>query len=103
MKKLTWLLAHTFSFALIAAIVALASPLHAEPPAADTPADADDAVALPDHACATGDTSAIDFFTPGTFKDALAHAKETNRCLQIKLIFFGVDNEGASCATKGKW
>lgn len=50
-----------------------------------------------------GDTTAVKFFIPGQFKEALKQAKETKRCLMIKAIAFGVDDEGAKCATKGHW
>jgi len=50
-----------------------------------------------------GDTTAVKFFIPGQFKEALKQAKETKRCLLIKAIAFGVDEEGAKCATKGHW
>jgi hypothetical protein len=50
-----------------------------------------------------GDTTAVKFFIPGQFKEALKQAKESKRCLLIKAIAFGVDEEGAKCATKGHW
>jgi hypothetical protein len=49
------------------------------------------------------DPSAIQWFIPGQFEEALARAKEEKRLLIIKGISFGVDDVGAKCATKGKW
>ena len=49
------------------------------------------------------DPSAIQWFIPGQFEEALARAKAENRLLVIKGISFGVDEAGAKCATKGKW
>ena len=49
------------------------------------------------------DASAIRWFIPGEFKEALERAKEEKRLLIIKGITFGVDAAGAKCATKGKW
>jgi len=49
------------------------------------------------------DASAIRWFIPGEFKEALERAKEEKRLLIIKGISFGVDDAGAKCATKGKW
>ncbi len=49
------------------------------------------------------DPSAIQWFIPGQFKQALQRAKEEKRLLVIKGISFGVDDAGAQCATKGKW
>jgi hypothetical protein len=49
------------------------------------------------------DPSAIRWFIPGQFKEALARAKAEKRLLVIKGISFGVDDVGAKCATKGKW
>ena len=50
-----------------------------------------------------GDATVCNFVLPGHFDEALAEAKERNRPLLIKGVAFGVDQEGASCATKGKW
>lgn len=50
-----------------------------------------------------GDTTAINWFYPGEFKDALKAAEEQDRLMLIKCVFFGVDKEGAGCATKGLW
>lgn len=49
------------------------------------------------------DTHAIQWFTPGRFAAARARAEEEQRFLMIKGIAFGVDEEGAKCATKGCW
>ena len=54
-----------------------------------------------DKACQ--DTSAIDWHLPGDFAAARAAADKANRILLIKGIAFGVDAEGAKCATKGCW
>lgn len=56
-----------------------------------------------EHQLPKGDTTAVKFFVPGQFKEALKQAKESKRCLMIKAIAFGVDDEGAKCATKGHW
>ena len=50
-----------------------------------------------------GDTTVVDFFLPGSFKDAQKKAKKTNRCLLIKGVAFGMDQAGATCAIKGHW
>lgn len=49
------------------------------------------------------DTTNIEWVLPGDFGDALARAKAEKRLLLIKGISFGVDVEGAGCATKGRW
>jgi hypothetical protein len=49
------------------------------------------------------DTTAIDWFFPGDFEAARSAAEKSNRILLIKGIAFGVDAEGAKCATKGCW
>ena len=49
------------------------------------------------------DTSAITWFTPGSFPQAKAKAAKENRILIIKGIAFGIDAVGAKCATKGCW
>lgn len=40
---------------------------------------------------------------PGDFEKARERARTENRILIIKGIAFGVDEEGARCATKGDW
>jgi len=49
------------------------------------------------------DRTAIDWVLPGDFPKALARAKSEQRIVVIKGISFGVDTEGAKCATKGVW
>ena len=49
------------------------------------------------------DRSAIHWVLPGHFDDAVARAKEEKRILIIKGVSFGIDAEGAKCATKGHW
>jgi hypothetical protein len=49
------------------------------------------------------DRTAIEWFLPGDFSSALEKAKESRRILVIKGISFGVDEAGATCATKGVW
>ena len=46
---------------------------------------------------------AIDWFVPGNFDNAHAKAKEQNRMLLVRALGFGLDELGASCATKGCW
>ncbi|MCA8954868.1 MAG: hypothetical protein KDC87_02275 [Planctomycetes bacterium] len=49
------------------------------------------------------DRTAIRWLKPGEFEQARARAQRDNRLLLIKGISFGVDDEGARCATKGRW
>jgi hypothetical protein len=49
------------------------------------------------------DTTAIRWHLPGDFEAARAAADKANRILLVKGIAFGVDAEGARCATKGCW
>ena len=49
------------------------------------------------------DTSAIRWELPNSFAKARARAAEENRILLIKGVSFGIDHEGAKCATKGMW
>jgi hypothetical protein len=49
------------------------------------------------------DASAIEWVLPGDFEAALARAKAEERLILIKGVAFGIDAEGASCATKGRW
>ncbi len=51
----------------------------------------------------SGDTEVIEFVLPGRFKEAVARAKKLNRPLVIKGVAFGIDRQGATCATKGHW
>jgi hypothetical protein len=48
-------------------------------------------------------TDTIDWVLPGHFDTAVARATAEQRLLLIKGISFGVDEAGATCATKGKW
>ena len=59
------------------------------------------AVAAEPKACQ--DPTAIDWHLPGDFEAAKAATGKANRILLIKGIAFGVDAEGAKCATKGCW
>ncbi|MFY9344721.1 MAG: hypothetical protein WAT39_19675 [Planctomycetota bacterium] len=49
------------------------------------------------------DRNTIQWVLPGDFRQALARANREQRMLVIKGISFGVDTEGARCATKGVW
>lgn len=49
------------------------------------------------------DPLAIEWTLPGTFDDALAEARDTARILLIKGVSFGIDELGATCASKGDW
>lgn len=48
-------------------------------------------------------TTNIRWVLPGDFSTAVARAVAEQRMLLIKGISFGVDEAGATCATKGKW
>lgn len=48
-------------------------------------------------------SESIDWVIPGKFDEALASAKEQNRILLVRALGFGLDELGASCATKGCW
>lgn len=48
-------------------------------------------------------TLAINWVLPGHFADALKQANEQQRLIMIKGIAFGIDDAGATCATKGCW
>jgi hypothetical protein len=50
-----------------------------------------------------GDRTAIRWHGPGEFAAARERAEHEKRLLLIKGISFGVDELGASCATKGRW
>ena len=54
-------------------------------------------------AAAQPDRSAIEWTLPGKFREACEKARASNRLIIIKGISFGVDEEGARCATKGDW
>ena len=63
-------------------------------------------ISLPAVACedeVVGDTRVVNFYLPAEFEQALADARESNRLLLIKGVAFGVDQLGATCATKGHW
>ena len=51
---------------------------------------------------ACNDTN-IRWVLPGDFASAQQRAQHERRLLLIKGISFGVDEAGATCATKGKW
>lgn len=48
-------------------------------------------------------TLAINWVLPGHFDDALKQANAQQRLIMIKGIAFGIDDAGATCATKGCW
>ena len=48
-------------------------------------------------------TIAINWVLPGHFEDALKQANAHQRLIMIKGIAFGIDDVGATCATKGCW
>ena len=50
-----------------------------------------------------GDTRVIDFYLPDRFDEALEASRDQGRSLLIKGVAFGIDEEGATCATKGHW
>jgi hypothetical protein len=54
-------------------------------------------------AAAFADEAAIRWHFPHQFEEARARAQAENRILVIKGVSFGIDEEGAVCATKGKW
>jgi hypothetical protein len=49
------------------------------------------------------DECSIRWHFPHQFEEARARAKAENRILLIKGVSFGIDEEGATCATKGRW
>lgn len=49
------------------------------------------------------DATAIAWFLPGQFTDAVNQARKEHRLLMVKGISFGVDAVGAKCATQGNW
>ena len=49
------------------------------------------------------DTNAIRWVLPADFDVALRRARAESRLLLIKGVSFGIDAEGAKCATKGRW
>jgi hypothetical protein len=54
-------------------------------------------------AAASTDECSIRWHFPHQFDEARARAKAENRILLVKGVSFGIDVEGATCATKGKW
>ncbi len=52
---------------------------------------------------ALSDECSIRWHFPQQFEEARARAKAEKRILVIKGVSFGIDEEGAACATKGKW
>ncbi len=48
-------------------------------------------------------SEAIDWVIPGEFKNALDQSKQQERILLIRGLGFGLDELGATCATKGCW
>ena len=49
------------------------------------------------------DRARIAWVLPGDFELAFARARCENRILLIKTVSFGIDDLGASDATKGRW
>jgi len=49
------------------------------------------------------DDAAIEWFLPADFDGAVARARADQRLILIKGVSFGIDKEGASCATAGTW
>jgi len=49
------------------------------------------------------DECSIRWHFPHQFEEARARSKAENRILLVKGVSFGIDEEGATCATKGKW
>ena len=49
------------------------------------------------------DRSAIRWELPDAFETARKRAADGNRILLIKGVSFGIDDVGATCATKGRW
>lgn len=52
---------------------------------------------------ALADECSIRWHFPHQFEEARARATAEKRILIIKGVSFGIDTEGAACATKGKW
>jgi len=52
---------------------------------------------------AFADESSIRWHFPNRFEEARARSRDENRILLIKGVSFGIDAEGACCATKGRW
>jgi hypothetical protein len=52
---------------------------------------------------ALADECSIRWHFPHQFEEARARSKAENRILLVKGVSFGIDEEGATCATKGKW
>ncbi|MDB4778025.1 hypothetical protein OAG68_01050 [bacterium] len=48
-------------------------------------------------------SEAIDWVIPGEFKDALDRSRQQERILLVRGLGFGLDELGATCATKGCW
>lgn len=49
------------------------------------------------------DPRAIAWALPGQFAAARERARSEHRFLLIKGVAFGIDEAGATCATKGRW
>ncbi len=52
---------------------------------------------------ASADACSIRWHFPHEFEEARERARTEDRILLIKGVSFGIDEEGATCATKGKW
>lgn len=48
-------------------------------------------------------SESINWVIPGKFDEALQAANDQNRMLLVRALGFGLDELGASCATKGCW
>jgi hypothetical protein len=79
----------------VAVLAVAVAPSRSQAPAGAAPAS--------DAAVPACDTASIGWVLPGRFPAALARARAERRILLIKGISFGVDEAGATCATKGVW
>jgi hypothetical protein len=52
---------------------------------------------------ALADECSIRWHFPHEFDAARARSRDGNRILLVKGVSFGIDDEGATCATKGRW
>ena len=54
-------------------------------------------------AASLADDRSIRWHFPHQFEEARARSKAENRILVVKGVSFGIDEAGATCATKGRW
>jgi hypothetical protein len=52
---------------------------------------------------ALADERSIRWHFPHEFEEARARSRGESRILLVKGVSFGIDEEGATCATKGRW